>query len=425
AWAIARQAAAGLAHAAAHGVVHRDVKPANLFLVPTSAGLGLPRDVPLVKVMDFGLALTRWAGDGPDGHLTAPGVVLGTPVYMAPEQYRQATEVDHRADIYALGATMFHALAGRPPFAGRTVWGVMEQKMKHTPRLGPPVSRESAELVGAMMAADPADRVGTYEDLIDRIDQLPVMLRPDSVLTAAGRAARRRWRLRRWALAGAATGAVAVVATGVCLGRGLWPGRQSTGPGSESLPPPPGPARYVPGGDPDLLFDGKSLGQWLPRARGVWQIDTDDDGSKALSGAGFTRRAFSPFEDYQVTLGLDIHKADAAEVHFAVAPAGPRLVLRISKGGAVFGTREGHEEPFRPREEGQLVPFPSAAWLADHGRYLEVKFGRAGGRWTVWFNGKKAGQVDDDRPKGAEFWLFAEGGPVRVTDVWLTRLEKK
>src|SRR5207237_231941 len=115
AWAIARQAAVALEHAAGHGVVHRDVKPANLFLSLSTTGLGLPRDVPMVKVTDFGLALTKWNEKIAEGRLTDPGTVLGTPVYMAPEQYRGDAELNYRVDIYGLGATVFHALAGRPP----------------------------------------------------------------------------------------------------------------------------------------------------------------------------------------------------------------------------------------------------------------------------------------------------------------------
>src|SRR5207237_6480150 len=102
AWGIARQAAAALARAADRGVVHRDVKPANIFLTDAPVGAGLPPGVPLVKVADFGLARVRWADGPPDDRLTGDGAILGTPHYMAPAQYRGAAEVDHRADIYAL-----------------------------------------------------------------------------------------------------------------------------------------------------------------------------------------------------------------------------------------------------------------------------------------------------------------------------------
>src|SRR5689334_15309944 len=197
AWAVARQTASALAHAAGHGVIHRDIKPSNLFLIPAPPGVGLPPGVPMIKVTDFGLARTSWATDAADGRLTSPGAVLGTPAYMAPEQYRGAADLDHRVDIYALGATVYHALAGRPPFEGTTVWDVMAQKLELTPRSWPAVSRESVELIAAMMAPDAAKRIGTYEELLTRIDRLPTArgsIPPPAHRTPAGtRIPRRRW----------------------------------------------------------------------------------------------------------------------------------------------------------------------------------------------------------------------------------------
>ena len=112
AWAIARQIAAGLAHAAEHEIVHRDIKPANIILVKPSSGMEGPPGVPLAKITDFGLALqldslnlTR---------LTATGTLLGTIAYAAPEQL-DGPDVDSRADIFALGATLYHMLTGKGP----------------------------------------------------------------------------------------------------------------------------------------------------------------------------------------------------------------------------------------------------------------------------------------------------------------------
>lgn len=113
---IAAQAAAGLA--AAHGarVIHRDIKPDNLFL----ARMGNGRVV--VKVLDFGIAKTRRVmGEGDPSALsqtmTASNEVLGTPLYMAPEQFHQTKHVDARCDVYSLGVTLFTMLAGKSPYA--------------------------------------------------------------------------------------------------------------------------------------------------------------------------------------------------------------------------------------------------------------------------------------------------------------------
>src|SRR5262249_28528733 len=115
AWGLARQAASGLAHAAGFGIVHRDVKPANLLLVEPPAGFPLPHGLPLVKIADFGLAFLAEEAETRT-RLTATNATVGSPHYMPPEQLEGAS-VDVRADIYALGATVYHMLAGQPPFA--------------------------------------------------------------------------------------------------------------------------------------------------------------------------------------------------------------------------------------------------------------------------------------------------------------------
>jgi len=184
-WLIARQTAAALAHAARHGIIHRDVKPANLFLVPPPAGSQLPDGVPLVKVTDFGIAYSQ-KGDEEnssgseskvsDAQLTRVGVVVGTTAYMAPEQF-YSSRVDCRADIYSLGCTVYYALTARAPFNG-TIPEVMDQKWASVPRLAEPISSETAELVAAMMAIRASDRPEDYQDLIHRIEGLPCMQPP-------------------------------------------------------------------------------------------------------------------------------------------------------------------------------------------------------------------------------------------------------
>ncbi len=101
-----RQAALGLQHLHEHGLVHRDIKPSNLMLTPSG----------LVKVLDLGLARLV-SGSAQEGQLTSPGQFLGTLDYMAPEQCDNSHAVDIRADIYGLGCTLYHLLAGEPPFA--------------------------------------------------------------------------------------------------------------------------------------------------------------------------------------------------------------------------------------------------------------------------------------------------------------------
>jgi serine/threonine protein kinase len=159
--AIGLSSSLGLAEAASAGVVHRDVKPANLFLT----------DRGVVKVTDFGLA----KGFALGANLTGDGITLGTPDYMPPEQ-GQGLPVDTRADIYALGATLFHLLAGHPPFrGGDEKVGYAEVVVRHIkqpiPRLAdevPDIDLDLARLVGQMLAKDPAQRP-TYEELIAQL----------------------------------------------------------------------------------------------------------------------------------------------------------------------------------------------------------------------------------------------------------------
>jgi serine/threonine-protein kinase len=112
---VLRDVAAALAYAHEHGVVHRDIKPDNVLL---SGGEAL--------VTDFGVAkaLSPSATDSGSG-LTALGVALGTPAYMAPEQAAADPHIDQRADIYAFGCLAYEVLTGQPPFTGRSAAGLL------------------------------------------------------------------------------------------------------------------------------------------------------------------------------------------------------------------------------------------------------------------------------------------------------------
>jgi serine/threonine-protein kinase len=189
-------AARGLAEAARRGVIHRDVKPSNL--VVTDRGE--------VKVTDFGLAKATEIGPG----LTQSGLVVGTPDYIAPEQAR-GESVDARADIYALGCTLFHLVAGRPPFRvkGESGTRYMEIVLRHLREPVPELARAAplgcdaqlAELCRRMMAKDPAERPGyrevevTLESVSLRLHgQVPqpvrVAPRPATSTQSVGRASR-------------------------------------------------------------------------------------------------------------------------------------------------------------------------------------------------------------------------------------------
>jgi serine/threonine-protein kinase len=146
---------------AAHdaGIIHRDVKPANFHRVPQ------PADPDFIKVLDFGIA--RLANPT-DSIVTQTGVVMGTPDYMAPEQ-AQGLHVDHRADIYSLGATCYALLTGRPPFSGRNEYDVIYKHLNETPRNPSLLQSDVPEWLDAVvlkaMAKQPDRRFASMAEL--------------------------------------------------------------------------------------------------------------------------------------------------------------------------------------------------------------------------------------------------------------------
>ncbi len=155
--AICRQMASALAAAHAQGIVHRDLKPDNVFL---HVAAGRAPAEPIVKLLDFGIA--KLQGDGEAGSQTRTGQLLGTPLYMSPEQCRGARLVDSRADVYALGCIMFEILCGRPPFVEA---GLGDLMIAHVTRPPPDPLQFAAGLPPAIrqlllrcLEKEPADR---------------------------------------------------------------------------------------------------------------------------------------------------------------------------------------------------------------------------------------------------------------------------
>jgi formylglycine-generating enzyme required for sulfatase activity/serine/threonine protein kinase len=151
------QSALGLQHAHEEGLVHRDIKPGNLMLAKKGSKA-------TVKVLDFGLAkATR--EEQVDSALTSQGQALGTPDFIAPEQILDAPNVDIRADIYSLGATLYYLLTGRPPFKAKALYDVYQAHISRDADplnlVRPEVPAELAALVAKMMAKDPARRFQT------------------------------------------------------------------------------------------------------------------------------------------------------------------------------------------------------------------------------------------------------------------------
>src|SRR5438874_8978235 len=147
------EVARGLRAAYRKGLIHRDVKPANILF----------NEEGMEKISDFGLAGIA------ETHVETSGAIWGTPYYVAPERLNNQPE-DFRSDIYSLGATLFHAIAGRPPFDGETMSASDLRALKNNPlklkEVAPEVSRPTASVIAKMIAPDPRLRFPSHDALI-------------------------------------------------------------------------------------------------------------------------------------------------------------------------------------------------------------------------------------------------------------------
>jgi eukaryotic-like serine/threonine-protein kinase len=213
--------------AAAHekGVVHRDLKPGNVRVMPEGR----------VKVLDFGLArLREEPGEGAESQLatltrTAEGTVVGTPAYMAPEQIRGEV-ADERSDIFALGVILYEMATGRHPFGGSTrsaadlLSSILRDEPESVTALRPELPRQLGRILRHCLAKDPARRFQTAQDLRNQLEELREEMaearrvqkadagRRRDPTTSAARLSGQRVADRRWALAGSAIVALLAVA---------------------------------------------------------------------------------------------------------------------------------------------------------------------------------------------------------------------
>jgi eukaryotic-like serine/threonine-protein kinase len=155
------QLLAGVEVAHALGVVHRDLKPDNVFVTPATGG-------PLLKLIDFGIAKLKESSEFKK-ELTRAGVVMGTPEYMAPEQFYAARDVDHRADIYSLGVILFEMLSGLRPADGDTpeaiVGAVMSGNVRRLATLEPELPKRLTDLVERAVSPDRDRRFASAHEM--------------------------------------------------------------------------------------------------------------------------------------------------------------------------------------------------------------------------------------------------------------------
>ncbi len=260
---ITRQVAGSLAAAHARGIVHRDLKPDNLFMVKDPEARGGERP----KILDFGIAKLA---DTPDRQKTRTGMLLGTPIYMSPEQCRGSGQIDHRSDIYSLGCVLFHLITGRPPFDYEGMGEIISAHLREPPnppsawRPGLPAAVD--DVVLRCLAKDPAERFPSMTELQATCDAIlarmtggaalpaqaaTIMRSPQTTLsTAVGEPIATTQRRRRGGLLAIAAG-VAVIAAGVGFAFTRGGGDEmsaapapttAAAPAPAPQPPPPPPA---------------------------------------------------------------------------------------------------------------------------------------------------------------------------------------
>ena len=393
-WHVIRQAANALDYAESENIVHRDIKPANLFLVPPSPGYSLPPGIPMVKVTDFGLAglIERDLGQT---QLTQEGRILGTPVYMAPEQLGDP-KVDHRADLYSLGATAYHMLSGAPPFAGLSFTKLLTYKASaEHPPLDPhenKVSAQSASLVAELLRREPDDRLSSYAELLQRIDDVladvsgvhsqtagrktdvHTMATLDGKLqlakaTSSGRTT------RSWLHVAVVPTVGVIILALVALLVGTLGNRSPT---HETA------MRRT--GDGSSLFDGRTIAGWRTYGGGLNPI-IDGEGGSALEVTNEARRSLPGYDWFEFNVGIDLSNSkrmtfllsNTRSVAVAVSVSAEQLVVvryDIDAGATanprILGELPLEEDPWRTAS-AQTPIYRHLRITAEPGR-CEVSF---------------------------------------------------
>ncbi|HEX5271682.1 MAG TPA: serine/threonine-protein kinase, partial [Gemmataceae bacterium] len=231
---VGREAAAGLAAAHARGLIHRDVKPANIWLEAPPPEASTPRTGGRVKLLDFGLVRL------PDEAVTQDGAVLGTPAYMSPEQ-ADGLPVDHRSDLFSLGSVLYECATGQRPFQGRTYSALLTAVAQRRPpdahEVNPAVPAGLSSIIARLHAKSPDDRPQSARDVVAAICALEGDLDTAPFLKPLPRRAGKPRHL--WLRVGAAAVAVVLACAAVAA---LWPwGTPTPATGGDGLTVGPSP----------------------------------------------------------------------------------------------------------------------------------------------------------------------------------------
>lgn len=436
-WGVIKQAASGLASAAAAGIIHRDIKPANLLLCEPPDGYDWPAGLPMVKIADFGLA--SLSGETSNAtRLTQEGTTIGSPHYMAPEQLR-ASSVDLRADIYALGATAFHMLAGRPPFESLSLSQIVGEKFEPPPRVEDlrEVSEASATLVRRLLDPNVETRIQTYEQLLEELRDLSPFVSGDTQFATAATQAQptvtptlelktattstqpeitsppSEPAPRRFSFV--ALAATAVVILAVLAGAGYGLSFLFT---SEPVYVKP---NFQAGEYAASLFDGRDLEGWT-MIGGSWDVEPNEDGANVLVGSnGVIRRSIlqgksrnsPPLRLFRLTYSTMLVDAESAELHFGIERDERNSCYRLEITDDEISLKYGGDK------DAQTL-FTQSVESAKS-RLVQLERGRT--RWWISIDGKEFTSAPVRRSQQLPQIRFAaRQGKVRFSDVFVFEL---
>jgi serine/threonine-protein kinase len=272
---VLRPVASALAAAHERGVIHRDLKPHNIFL-RTAGGEG-----PGVKVLDFGLAKRMMIQGDPSGSasLTTSGTIVGTPYYMAPEQVFGHKGIDHRADIWSLGVICYECLSGRKPFegdsAGQVIYSMTTTDPPRLEEVTPGLPEEVTRLVHRMLSREPEARPQSVTEVAHCLARWEMARAPGRGGSSPRTLPRTRW--RALIVIGVLAGGVAVF-YGVSRGPGHPPASRALAP---SVAPPSQPDR----GTASIGDAGARKATLLPGDAGEHAV------SRSLAPSGHRRSA--------------------------------------------------------------------------------------------------------------------------------------
>lgn len=386
-----RQVAAALSYATEQGITHRDIKPGNLLLTRDDTGLQQDSNIPIVKVADFGLA--RFMGDINETRLTLDGSTLGTPAYAAPEQM-QDSNVDERADIYSLGATLYFMLHGESPSAGQSVMKVISNKLNGdigwSRELPETCSKACQDLVNLMTAPEPDNRLSDYVDIIRRIDSIlqesQTSVSPGNQSTQQANSWRSSYKhsaLLKWSVISLA------LVCGLLIAYQWIPVsvphhfvRADLEASNMQAPP---------------LFNGVSVPLRGAKS-GTWRtasetLDNGLTGATVLSGMNGTHEFKVPgkgFELYQLQLSVNPLENARVDLLLGSEKQIQRTTIRWQDQQIQLGITTSSSQEFSPLENFSALPFSETG---EQPRYQRLTIVHQADGWIISVNGEELGAV--------------------------------